>query len=52
MDYEITKEMREKAAEIMRKKQNGELKFMSASEFEKRSLERLEQIIKSKKNAG
>lgn len=51
MEYEITKEMREKAAEILNKKEKGELKFMSASEFEKRSLERLEQIINSK-NAG
>ena len=51
MEYEITKEMREKAAQIMSKKEKGELKFMGASEFEKRSLERLEQIINSK-NAG
>lgn len=52
MDYEVTKEMREKVAEILSKKEKGELKFMSAQEFEKRSFERLEEIIKSKKNVG
>lgn len=51
-DYEVTKEMKEHFAKIMEKEKRGELKFMSAQEFEKKSAERLEQIIKSKKNAS
>lgn len=51
-NYEVTREMREHFAQIMKKNKRGELKFMSAEEFEQKSTERLEQIIKSNKNAG